>query len=165
MRIAVISDTHMPRGTRVLPAECVERLRAADLIVHAGDLTGLSFLEELLQLGPPVEAVHGNMDDAGVRAALPERRVVEAAGARIGLVHIPGPGAGRAERLAGWFPGCDAVVYGHTHVPEATRHGEVWILNPGSPTERRSSPARSMLELTVSGGQITPAFIELGSGT
>jgi len=31
VRIAVISDTHMPRGGRVLPPACVERLRAADL--------------------------------------------------------------------------------------------------------------------------------------
>lgn len=160
MRIAVISDTHMPRGARALPAGCVERLRAADLILHAGDLTGAAFLETLLALGPPVEAVHGNMDDGRVRAALPERRVVHVGEARIGMVHIPGPRAGRADRLAGWFPGCGAVVYGHTHVPELLRLGTVWILNPGSPTERRSSPARSMLELTVEGPDLAPALVE-----
>lgn len=159
MRIAVISDTHMPRGARALPAGCAERLRAADLIIHAGDLTGGAFLEALRALGPPVEAVHGNMDDARVRAELPERRVVEAGDARIGLVHIPGPKAGRAERLAGWFPGCAAVVYGHTHVPELRRPDGVWILNPGSPTERRSSPARSMIELTVDAGNLVPALV------
>ncbi len=161
MRIALISDTHMPRGSRALPEACLERLRAADLILHAGDLTGRQFLDELLALGPPVEAVRGNMDDAAVRAALPERRVVEAGGARIGMVHIPGPRAGRAERLAGWFPGCDAVVYGHTHVPELTRAGAVWILNPGSPTERRSSPVRSMVELTVEDRNLAPRLVEL----
>ena len=160
MRIAVIADTHMPRGARALHAGCVERLRTADLILHAGDLTGASFLDALRGLGPPVEGVHGNMDDARVRAELPERRVVEAGGARIGMVHIPGPRQGRAERLAGWFPGCDAVVYGHTHVPELTRAGEVWILNPGSPTERRSSPARSMLELALDRGRIVPKLFE-----
>lgn len=160
MRIAVISDTHMPRGARALPGGCLERLRAADLIVHAGDLTGAAFLDELRALGPPVEAVHGNMDDPRVRAELPERRVVEVGEARIGVVHIPGPRAGRPERLAGWFPGCAAVVYGHTHVPELSRLGEVWILNPGSPTERRSSPARAMIELIVEAGNLAPTLFE-----
>ena len=37
MRIAVVSDTHLPRGQRRLPDRCVEELRAADLILHAGD--------------------------------------------------------------------------------------------------------------------------------
>src|SRR5205085_12390922 len=160
MQIAVISDTHMPRGARALPDACVARLREADLILHAGDLTGEAFLDDLLSFGPPVEAVHGNMDDAAVRERLPEDTVVDVAGARIAMVHIPGPSGGRAERLAARFRGCDAVVYGHTHVAEVTRHGEMWILNPGSPTERRRSPARSMLWVTVAGGRGRAAVLE-----
>src|SRR3954447_13298421 len=105
MRIAVISDTHMPRGARALPGDCLARLRRADVILHAGDLTGLAFLEELTALGPPVEAVHGNMDEPAVRALLPEERIVEAGGVRLGMVHIPGPGAGREQRLPGGLPG------------------------------------------------------------
>ena len=162
MRIAVISDTHMPRGARALPDDCVARLRRADLILHAGDLTGLAFLDELKALGPPVEAVHGNMDEPGVRALLPEERVVEAGGLRFGMLHIPGSSAGREDRLLGRFPGCDAVVYGHTHQPQVTRHGAVWILNPGSPTERRRAPARTMLELELAGGGIQPELVTLG---
>ena len=60
--LAIISDTHLPRGSRALPAGCVERLRAADLILHAGDLVTTAVLEELRALGPPVEAVHGNVE-------------------------------------------------------------------------------------------------------
>jgi uncharacterized protein len=100
-------------------------------------------LETLRELAP-VAAVRGNMDDAAVRAALPERAVVEAQGLRFGLVHDPGPAARRHERLRDWFPGCDLVVYGHTHQPEATLDEGVWIVNPGSPTERRRSPAHTM---------------------
>lgn len=163
MRIAVISDTHMPRGSRALPAACVERLLAADLIVHAGDVVAASFLDELRALGPPVQAVHGNMDDAQLRSELPEELVVEAAGVRIGVLHIPGPSAGREARLAARFPGCGAVVYGHTHMPQVERHGGVWILNPGSPTERRRSPDRTMLELVAEGGNLAPALVSLGT--
>jgi uncharacterized protein len=162
MDIAVIADTHLPRGARALPDACLGRLRRADLILHAGDLTGASFLDELRSLGPPVEAVHGNMDDEAVRERLPEEQIVDAGGARIGLVHVPGPRAGREERLAARFPGCAAVVYGHTHVAEIARHGDLWILNPGSPTERRRSPARSMLSLTVTGGTIEAELLSFG---
>ena len=161
MRIAVISDTHLPRGARALPAACVERLAGADLIVHCGDLVSLAFLDELRHLGPPVEAVHGNMDEPAVRDALPAERVVEAAGARIGVVHEPGPLEGRPERLLDHFPGCDAVAFGHTHLPVVERVGECWLLNPGSPTERRRAPSHTMIELSVDGGRIAADLIEL----
>jgi putative phosphoesterase len=120
----------------------------------------VSALEEL-RVFAPVEAVFGNMDEPALAQLLPERRVVEVAGARIGLVHVPGQSAGRAERLASWFPGCDAVVYGHTHVPEATRHGSTWIFNPGSPTERRRAPGHSMLVLAVEESGVEPRFVDL----
>jgi putative phosphoesterase len=161
MRLAIVADTHIPRGRRVLPPGCVERLRAADLILHAGDLTSLAFLEELRALGPPVEAVVGNVDEPALHDLLPVERVVEVEAVRIGMVHVPGPVAGRAERLAARFPGCGAVVYGHTHLPEVTRHGGVWILNPGSPTERRRAPFPSLIELSVRGAELTPVLREV----
>jgi uncharacterized protein len=158
--IAVIADTHLPRGARRLPDECLRRCQAADLILHLGDFVSLSVLAELRELGP-VEAVYGNMDEPALRETLPQRHTVEVAGVRIGMVHIPGPRAGREARLVGWFADCQAVVYGHTHVPQVERHEGVWILNPGSPTERRSAPSRSMLELEVGSGDARPRLITL----
>jgi uncharacterized protein len=105
----------------------------------------------------PVEAVYGNMDDADLRRELPARRVIEGEGLRIGLVHDPGPRHGRHERLRLAFPGCDVVAYGHTHVPEVGRSDDVWIVNPGSPTERRRAPAHTMV--VVAGGR--PELVEL----
>jgi putative phosphoesterase len=163
VRVAVISDTHLPRGARALPAACLDRLRRADLILHAGDFVGLTFLKELRALGPPVAAVHGNMDEPAVRELLPAEQIVEIGEARVGLVHEPGPREGREGRLATRFAGCDAVVYGHTHLPQTDRHGEMWILNPGSPTERRRAPAHSMLELLVAGRALTPELVVLGT--
>ena len=160
-RIAVISDTHLPRGTRELPDECVRLLRGADLILHGGDLVSSAFLDELRALGPPVEAVQGNMDEHALQESLPVERVVEVEGARIGMVHIAGPRVGREARLAARFPDCDAVVYGHTHVPQVERFQHLWILNPGSPTERRSAPVRSMLVLTVRDRRVTPELVTL----
>lgn len=119
-------------------------------------------LDELAALGPPVVAVHGNMDDASLRARLPKEETVEIGGAGIGIVHVPGPAAGRHGRLAARFPACAAVVYGHTHVPEVVEHEGVWILNPGSPTERRRAPAHTMLRLLVEDGRIRPELLTLG---
>jgi putative phosphoesterase len=160
--VAVISDTHLPRGARRIPETCLARLRAADLILHAGDVVAEPVLEELEALGPPVHAVHGNMDDTALRGRLPQRLVVEAGEARLGMTHDPGPRAGREERLVQRFPGCAAVVYGHTHIPQVARAGEVWILNPGSPTERRRAPTHTMLVLQIAAeGRIRPELIEL----
>lgn len=140
----------------------MRRCEAADLILHVGDVVAATVLDELGGLGP-VEAVYGNMDEPALRESLPQRRVVGVEGARIGMVHIPGPRAGREARLAGWFPDCDAVVYGHTHVPQLERHERVWILNPGSPTERRRAPERSMLELRIHRADMRPTLISLGT--
>jgi uncharacterized protein len=109
-----------------------------------GDFTALSVLEDLRELAP-VEAVHGNMDEPALRRTLPERTIVDAEGMRIGLVHDAGPSAGRHDRLVGGFPGCDLVAYGHSHVPELAQAGETWIVNPGSPTERRRAPGHTMV--------------------
>jgi len=126
------------------------------LIVHAGDFTGAQVFEELTAIAP-VTAVYGNMDVPVLRERLPARAVVEAEEMRIGVVHDGGPSAGRHERLAGSFPDCDLIVYGHSHLPELASHGEVWIVNPGSPTERRRAPSHTLV--VVRGG--VPQLVNL----
>jgi uncharacterized protein len=130
----------------------VRILERADLILHTGDVTAASVLAELESFAP-VAAVHGNMDELELRASLPGRRVVEAEGLRIGLVHDARGTADRHRRLLEAFPGCDVVAYGHTHLPEMEKVGESWILNPGSPTERRRAPEHTMIVLD--GGEPT----------
>jgi putative phosphoesterase len=144
VEIAVISDTHMPRGGRRLPPACVERLRAADLIVHAGDLVRLDVLREFQSLGPVV-AVRGNVDDAGVGAALPETALVNAGDRRIAVIHDAGPARRRLERMRARFPEADAVIFGHSHIPLHERASDGFqIFNPGSPTDRRRQPIHTM---------------------
>ncbi|MDQ5834752.1 MAG: metallophosphatase family protein, partial [Actinomycetota bacterium] len=82
MLIAIISDTHMPRGARRLPGACVERIAGADLLLHAGDFMTLAVLRELEAIGPPLVGVRGNVDSAELGRLLPAERVVEAGGAR-----------------------------------------------------------------------------------
>ena len=101
------------------------------------------------------------MDEQALKRALPRQRVVEVADVQIGMVHDAGPKLRREARLAARFSDCEAVVYGHTHVPQVERFQHLWILNPGSPTERRSAPAHSMLVLTIRNGRITPELLTL----
>ena len=101
------------------------------------------------------------MDEAALQRSLPETLVVEVGELQIGMTHDPGPRTGREERLGRRFPGCAAVVYGHTHEPQVERAGETWILNPGSPTERRRSPAHTMLVLEVAEERLRPELIDL----
>ena len=145
MRVAIISDTHLPRGTRRLPDACVARLRAADLILHAGDVSTVAVLREVEALGPPVAAVRGNVDEAALAALLPAERTVEAGGARIGMVHDAGPAGRRLERLRERFLDADAVIFGHSHIPLHERGPDGFqIFNPGSPTDRRRQPRHTM---------------------
>jgi uncharacterized protein len=162
LQIAVISDTHLPRGDRRLPEACVEQLRAADLILHAGDLMRLSVLRELESYGRVV-AVRGNVDDGEVRAALPAVTSIDVEGLRIGLVHDAGLAKGRLARLRRRFPGADAVVFGHSHVPLHEKLSDGFqIFNPGSPTERRSAPSHTMGIAIVSGGRLTFELVVVG---
>jgi uncharacterized protein len=143
-----------------LSPECLELIGRADLVLHAGDFTSARAYDELSSLAP-LQAVHGNMDEPALHASLPERLVVDAGAVRIGMVHDAGPQEGRAARLVAAFPGCAAVVYGHTHLPEVSRHDDVWILNPGSPTERRRAPHRSLLTLEIDADRLRPQLVAL----
>jgi putative phosphoesterase len=165
--LAVISDTHLPRGSRALPAECVERMRAADLILHAGDLVTTAVLDDLRALGPRVEAVHGNSDDNEVRSLLPSARMVVAGGARIAMIHDAGAAAGRLARMQERFAGAgaDAVVFGHSHIPLHERDPATGfqIFNPGSPTDRRRQPTHTMGEASIGeDGAVSFELIDLG---
>ena len=161
MLIAIVSDTHMPRGRRRLPGGCVERMAGADVILHAGDVMTAPTLAAFERVGPPLLAVQGNVDDEDLRTTLPVERVVEAGGAQIGMVHDAGPAQGRLTRLRRRFPEADAVVFGHSHIPLHESDGGFQIFNPGSPTERRRAPTHTMGMLQADGGRLTFELIHL----
>jgi uncharacterized protein len=145
MLIAAISDTHLPRGRRRIPDACLERLAKADLILHAGDISTAEVLEEIEAIGPPVKAVHGNVDAPELLETLPEALEVETPdGARIAMVHDAGPSTRRLERMRKRFPQANAVVFGHSHIPIHEQRDGFQIFNPGSPTDRRRQPRHTM---------------------
>jgi putative phosphoesterase len=117
---------------------------------------------EIESIGPPLAAVHGNVDDFELTRLLPEERVVEAGGARIALLHDAGPSAGRLERMHERFgERADALVFGHSHLPLHEEEDGFQIFNPGSPTERRRAPAHTMGLGTVEHGGVAFELLEV----
>jgi putative phosphoesterase len=142
--IAMISDTHMPKGKRRLPDACYEQLLAAEAVIHAGDFSAASVLDELEAICPVVHAVRGNVDEPELWDRLPESIEIEVGGRTIAVIHDAGPRKGRLARMRARFPDADAVVFGHSHLPLHEEDGGFQIFNPGSPTERRRAPRASM---------------------
>jgi putative phosphoesterase len=157
MKVLVLADTHLgpEQGDRLVEL-LGDRLRVADVIMHAGDITDRSVLTLLAQFAP-VHAVLGN-NDRGL--ALPAQRVVDVAGCQVAMVHDSGDATGRAARLRRWFPDADVVVFGHSHTPWNEIHlrpadGHVQHhLNPGSATQRRRAPRCTIAWLEVRDGGV-----------
>jgi putative phosphoesterase len=158
--VLLIADTHLAPGRA---GRLLERIRpqlaAADVVLHAGDITDESVLDALREVVGPgaVHAVLGN-NDVGMR--LPERIVVDVAGCSIAVVHDSGAATGRARRLRAWFPDADLVVFGHSHLPwhavdvrAADGHVQHHV-NPGSAMQRRRAPACTVAEVVVRDGAV-----------
>lgn len=154
MRVVVLSDTHIrPGGARRLPDAVYGALERADAVLHAGDVVTGALLDELAGFAP-VHAVLGN-NDHDLVGVLPERRLVELDGVRVGMVHDTGPTAGREGRVARWFPDAQVVVFGHSHAPvDAPGVGGQRLFNPGSATERRRQPVHTYGALELDGGRV-----------
>ncbi|MBW3657731.1 MAG: metallophosphatase family protein [Actinobacteria bacterium] len=161
MRVLVLADTHMRADwDRSLPPRAWDRLADADVILHAGDVIEGWVLDELAELAP-VHAVLGNNDRALV-GSLPETLELELAGVRIGMIHDSGPAAGRDARLHARFPDRDVVVFGHSHIPwNAPGLDGQLLFNPGSPTERRRQPHRTVGVLELRAGRVLSAQVEV----
>ena len=159
MRIVVLSDTHAPRFWKRCPPGVAEHLSAAEVILHAGDVCVASVLEELSTYAP-VHAVLGNNDGPDVHAwGASETAELDLAGLRVGMIHDAGPKEGRLARLRRRFPEIDLVVFGHSHIPLQVVDGNFRIFNPGSPTDKRRQPHRTLGVLEIEYGHLTRAEI------
>lgn len=157
MRIGVVSDTHLPRFGRRLPPALVTGLSGVERILHLGDVTALEVLDELEAIAP-VLGVCGNNDPPEIRARWARRRVLTLEGVRIGMVHGDGKGKTTLERALAAFQDepVDLLLFGHSHQPYLAQHDGVWVLNPGSPTDKRRMPCYSFALVELSDGGVRP---------
>jgi uncharacterized protein len=157
LKIAVLADTHIPKKARELPVRALEIIRQSDLLIHAGDILTEDFLEYLREM-IPLHAVLGN-NDIGVN--LPETLQIEVERVKLAIIHDSGKSNGRARRLKRLFPDADAVVFGHSHIPINSFEEGILLFNPGSATDKRRQPKRTMGTLEVTNGSISGTIVEL----
>jgi len=164
MRVALVSDTHMPAAGHTVPDWVADALATADHVVHAGDfITAEARFRLRVQAGGDVTEVRGNRDP---QFPVPEVATLDAGGVRFVVTHGDafGRGASYREGLAALAADHDAdvAVGGHTHtVLDATVDG-VRVLNPGSATG--APPADSATLLTVDSEDGAPVVTHYRDG-
>ncbi|MDR0766837.1 MAG: metallophosphoesterase [Methanosarcinales archaeon] len=161
MKILVISDTHFPEFSAAdkkkpdlgdfpfFPETLRQKIREADIIVHAGDFESDDAYNLFQQTGK-LKAVHGNRDTEMIQKTLPEKLVFEECGIKFGVVHEAGVSLN--DNTARWYilqeMGVDVLIYGHIHTPSIDEYKGQFLICPGSPTKARmSEPA--VAEITI----------------
>lgn len=130
MKIGILSDTHLMNITELFTTTMKTVFGDIDMIIHAGDMTGIAVYYYLSHW--TLKAVRGNMDDFALRGLLPEKRIEEVMGRRIGVIHGRGSPAGIEDVALREFQDVDVVIFGHSHVPLEAKKGNVLLFNPGS---------------------------------
>ena len=159
MKVGVVSDTHMPRFGRRIPAALRRGLDAhrVELILHLGDFTSLEIVPLFEEIAP-FDAVAGNNDGDAIRARYARTKILSVGSARLGLVHGDGERGTTLRRALAAFEGeaLDAILFGHSHIPYRQLHGSTWVVNPGSPTDKRRQPRYSYAVLDIEHGRVVP---------
>lgn len=157
-RVGIISDTH---GNADAIAQCVAEAGAVDAWCHLGDFSSDSSEIERLS-SRPVYSVCGNCD---YRSESPDELIVAFGGIKLLLMH----GHKYNVQLDGTFRAClrakelecDALCYGHTHVPELSSNGKLLVLNPGSPSRPLRCGKPSFAVAEIDGGLLRFKLITL----
>lgn len=159
MKVVVLSDTHSPRFWKGLPDAVAAHLEGADVILHAGDVCTPDVLDELARWAP-VHVVLGNNDGPDIAAwGVPETLEVELDRLRVAMIHDSGAKTGRTRRMRDRFPDADLVVFGHSHIPMDLTADGIRVFNPGSATDKRREPHRTLGLLDVRAGRLVSARI------
>jgi uncharacterized protein len=159
VRVVVLADTHAPRFWKSCPPGVASWLRSADLILHAGDVCTADVLGELSGYAP-VRAVLGNNDHADVADwGAPPTAEFGIDGLPVAMIHDSGQASGRLRRMHATFPAAQLVVFGHSHIPLDASDANVRIFNPGSPTDKRRQPHRTLGVLDIADARLIEARI------
>lgn len=149
-KILVLSDTHMPKKSKILPDELTKSLSEVDLIIHAGDWQTPEVYEELKQYAPVI-GVFGNVDGESIKEIVSEKEIIEVEGFKIGITHGHGEKGTTEKRVIQSFEKeeLDLVIFGHSHLPYLKFYKKTLLFNPGSPTDKRKLPYFSYGLITI----------------
>ncbi len=148
IRIGVFSDSH---GQIELFEKAVKQLKDVSAIVHLGDCAA-DALEIVKRTGREIITLNGNCD---ILSREPLSRKLEFEGTSIYLTH------GHREHVKMGLmrlsyraeeEKADLVLYGHTHIQNATMIGETLFVNPGAMKDGKYAVVE------FENGKITPEF-------
>ena len=158
----LLSDTHLPKRAKDLPAPLWDDLDAADLVVHAGDWVDLATLDAVEGRSRRFVGVRGNNDGPEFDERLPLVALFDVEDLRVALVHETGAATGRERRADAAYPDTDVLVFGHSHIPwDTVAPSGMRLLNPGSPTDRRRQPDFTWMRGTVDGRDLSVELVRL----
>lgn len=146
--IGVIADTH-----GLLRPEIEQFLKTCNAIIHAGDIGSREIYNSINSIAPTY-AVKGNVDWEPWTKNLPFNDVVEIAGKYFYITHIldnidlePTPAH------------INAIIYGHTHMPEINKKESVLYMNPGSAGPRKFPKPVSAGKIVIDNNDLQPEII------
>ena len=161
MKILILSDTHIKAGQSLiekLPDDLVGIMKNSDILIHAGDFETMECYNELAGLGNLV-AVRGDTDVPEIMELLPERKVIDVEGVKVGVIHRGQLTSDNPDglRYLAKEMGVDVLIFGHFHHPIIEDY-EVLLLSPGSPTVPGVAEP-SVIELEIIDGKATGRVI------
>jgi putative phosphoesterase len=164
--IAVLSDTHVPERADGIPDWAIERIEAADHVVHAGDFTTPAVLETVRTAADEaLTAVSGNMDS---QLGLPDVATLSIEDVRFVVTHGTGALDGYEQRVVTTVRETadrDAIgIAGHTHEPLDERVDGVRLLNPGSVTGAGPAIQKTMMTVNVDEDEVDVTLLD-GEGS
>jgi len=156
MKIALVSDTHIPSRATEIPSAFGDRIESADHVIHAGDFDSEGAFATVREMAGDLTAVGGNMDP---QIGLPDRATVTLDGVTFVVTHGTGSRRGYEDRVAATVRAegdARAVgVAGHTHEALDIVHEGVRILNPGSVTGAAPADQATMMTAEVADGDLS----------
>lgn len=151
-KIVLLSDTHSHIDDKML-----RFIEPADVVIHAGDVGSMNVLRQLSDIKPTI-AVFGNIDDAEMRAQLPQFQVFKIEGVKVLMTHIGGyPGRyspGIANKIREEKP--QLFISGHSHILKVMFDKQLncMHMNPGAAGVFGFHTVRTMLRFTINGSKI-----------
>ena len=166
IRVGIVSDTHMPGSLRELWPEVAVVLGDVDLVLHSGDITNLSVLDQLEEIAPVVAAKGNN--DAGLKdPRLADEQWLELDGFHLAMVHDMEPEDEPIETLQRRYlhgRHADIMITGHTHFERLDWRDGVLQINSGSVVHPHlwSTRLGTVARLEIADGTLRARIVRLG---
>ena len=157
MRAVILSDSH---GNTDMCDNAISAAGKVDFIIHLGDIARDCDYIESVYAPVPCISVAGNNDFFCGDA---RERVFDFDGHKLFLCHGHTRGVQREKGAlirAAKERGCEAALFGHTHIPFLEREDGILLLNPGSCAYPRGGGKKSFAVLETEEKKLSAVIVD-----